>query len=204
MKRSRDPLALSPHWHVDLRIESDLPEDTIIGTRFLVNVGFTVLTLVSMLAAGYFGFVWNGLNRDIHYWERRMNDNRAEAADIMRMQREYSTEAVKIDHAYTLVRAPLYVSEFIANLGRTRPDRLSIDFIEWSDSGIVLRGSLRERSDRATEMLGAYVDLLRKEPKIGPLFRDIVLTDLDRGAAGEALRFELRMSMKPAAAAPTP
>ena len=40
MSRSKDPLALRPHWHVDYRIEAELPDDTVIGTRFLINLGF--------------------------------------------------------------------------------------------------------------------------------------------------------------------
>ena len=39
--------------------------------------------------------------------------------------------------------------------------------------------------------------IARRDPKVGPLFRDIILTDLDRGTTGEALRFELKLSMKP-------
>ena len=121
MKRSRDPLALSPNWHVDLRIESELPEDTVIGTRFLVHIGFSAGALAAVLFAGYHLFIWINLGREIRYWEQRINDNRSESADITRMQRDYSVEAIKIDQAHSLVQPQLYVSDFIANIGRTRP-----------------------------------------------------------------------------------
>lgn len=196
MKRTRDPLGLSPHWHVDLRLETELPEDTVIGTRFLVHAAFSAVALTAVVFAGYQGYIALSLSHQIQDWEKRINDNRAEVADIMRMQREYSTEAVKIDQAYALVRPQLFVSEFIANLGRTRPDRIAIDLIEWNDGGVVLRGNLRERSDRATELLGGYIDQLRRDVKIGPLFREIVLTDLARGVTGDTLRFEIKFSMK--------
>lgn len=196
MKRTRDPLGLSPHWHVDLRLETELPEDTVIGTRFLVHAAFSAVALTAVVFAGYQGAIALSLSHQIQDWEKRINDNRAEVADITRMQREYSTEAVKIDQAYALVRPHLFVSEFIDNLGRTRPDRIAIDLIEWNDGGVLLRGNLRERSDRATELLGGYIDQLRRDKKIGPLFREIILTDLDRGVSGETLRFEIKFSMK--------
>jgi hypothetical protein len=196
MSRKGDPLLLSQPWHVDLRIETELPEDTIVGTRFLVHAVFTGVALGSALFAGHQGVLALSLNHQIRDWEQRINDNRAEVADITRMQREYSAEAVKIDQAFALVRPQLHVSGFIANLGRTRPERMIIDLVEWNDAGIVVRGSLRERSDRATELLGGYVDLLRRDPKIGPLFREIVLTDVDRGTAGDTLRFEIKFAMK--------
>lgn len=196
MKRTRDPLGLSPNWHVDLRLETELPEDTVIGTRFLVHAAFSAVALAAVVFAGHQGYIALSLAHQVQDWEKRINDNRAEVADITRMQREYSTEAVKIDQAYALVRPQLFVSDFIDSLGRTRPDRIAIDLIEWNDSGVVLRGNLRERSDRATELLGGYIDQLRRDAKIGPLFRDIILTDLDRGVSGETLRFEIKFSMK--------
>lgn len=196
MKRTRDPLGLSPHWHVDLRLETELPEDTVIGTRFLVHAAFSAVALTAVVFAGYQGAIAFSLSHQIQDWEKRINDNRAEVADITRMQREYSTEAVKIDQAYALARSQLFVSEFIANVGRTRPERIAIDLIEWNDGGVLLRGNLRERSDRATELLGGYIDQLRRDAKIGPLFREIILTDLDRGVSGETLRFEIKFSMK--------
>src|SRR4051812_8519959 len=196
MKRTNDPLALSPHWHVDLRIESELPDDTVIGTRFLIHVAFTAMALAALLYVGYKGYFAFSLSREIADWEKRINDNRAEVGEIQRMQRDYSTEAVKIDQAYALVRPQLYVSDFMANLGRTRPERMAIDLIEWNEAGVMVRGSLRERSDRATELLGAYVDQLRRHEKIGPLFREIVLTDVDRGSTGETLRFEVKLTLK--------
>lgn len=196
MTKSHDPLRLSPHWHIDCRIEAELPEDTIIGRRFIVHVVFTAVTLAAVLLIGYYGFVVLNLGHEIRDWEKRINDKRAEVDDIMRMQREYAAESVKIDQAFALAQPNLYASGFIANIGRTRPDRMAIDMIDCSEGGVILRGTLRERSDRATEMLGTYVETLRRDPDIGPRFKEIILTDLDRGATGNLLRFEIKFSTK--------
>jgi hypothetical protein len=196
MKQSRDPLALSGHWHIDCRLPAELPEDTIISRRFLVHVGFVAVALAAVLFTGYQTYVMLSLRHQIRDWDQRINDNRSEVRDIQHMQKEYALEAAKIDQAHALVKPQLYVSELIANLGRTRPERMAIDMIEWNDSGVVIRGNLRERSDRATEMLGGYVEQLRRDAQIGPLFREIVLTDLDRGSGGETMRFEIRLTMK--------
>ncbi len=191
MKRSRDPLILSPHWHVDCRIEADLPEDNIVGTRFLINVVFTAVAVVALIFSGWLGYVNLNLRHQIRDWEQRINENRAEVRDIQRMQQEYAVEAAKIDQAYSLVRPRLYVSSFLLNLGRTRPEQMAIDQIEWNDAGIIVRGSIADRSERATRLLGGYVEQLRKDEKLIPIFRDIGLTDVDRGATGDMLKFEI-------------
>lgn len=191
MKRSgRDPLALSPHWHVDCRIEADLPEDTIVGTRFLINVIATAVASAALLFLGFLGYQALSLRHQISDWEQRINDHRAEVRDIQRMQTEYAAEAAKIDQAYELAKPEFNVSDFLAHIGLTRPELMGIDMIEWNDAGIVVRGNLRERSERASRLLGGYVEQLRKDPKISPQFR-VDLTDLDRGSTGDVLRFEI-------------
>lgn len=180
---------LTPHWHFDCRIEADLPEDTLVGTRFLINVVGSAVALAALLFAGYLGYQVLNLRHQITDWERRINDHRAEVRDIQRMQTDYAAEAAKIDQAYELVKPEFNVSEFIAHIGRTRPDLMGVDMIEWNDAGVVLRGNLRERSERASRLLGGYVEQLRKDPKITPQFK-VDLTDLDRGT-GDVLRFEI-------------
>ena len=195
MKKTPDPLALGESWHVDCRLTAELPEDTIIGTRFLVHVGFVAVALAAVIFTGYQTYVLFSLRHQIRDWEQRISDNRAEVRDIQRMQKEYAVEAGKIDQAHGLVKPQFFVSQLVANLGRTRPERMAIDIIEWNEAGVVVRGSLRERPDRATEMLGGYVEQLRKDAQISSLFREIVLTDIDRGGAGESLRYEIRLAL---------
>src|SRR6185503_5481345 len=110
MKRSRDPLVLSPHWHVDCRLEAELPEDNIVGTRFLINFVFCAVAVVALVFAGWLGYRNLSLRLQISDWEKRISDNKAEVAEINRMQREYAVEAAKIDQAYKLVRPQLYLS----------------------------------------------------------------------------------------------
>jgi hypothetical protein len=199
MKRNRDPLALTPHWHLDCRIEVDLPEDNIVGTRFLINAALAAAALAALLFTGWLGYLSLSLTHQIGDWEQRIKDNRAEVLDVQRMQREYATEAAKIDQAYALLRPQYHVSGLIAELGRTRPASVVVDIVEWNDAGIVLRGHLRENAEQATKTLADYQKALSRDEKIGPLFREIVLTDLDRGTiAGEALKFEIAFRPKPA------
>ncbi len=198
MSRSKDPIALSPHWHVDYRLEAELPEDTIVGTRFTIHLVFSALAVAALLVVGWLGAITLSWKKQIGDWERRIKENRTEIAEIDRLQRDYATESAKIDQAYALMRPRLYVSEFLTNVGRTRPEQMSIDLIDWNDAGIVVRGGLRERSERASRILGGYVDVLRKDDKIGPLFATISLTDIDRGTGTEALRFEIKFTFKEA------
>ena len=202
MSRERDPLAPSPHWHVDLRLLDDLPEDNLVGTRFLVHVIFSAITLAVLLLTGLEASKDWSLNRQISDWEQRIKDSSAEVRDIKRMQVEYATEAAKVDEAWKLVRPQLRVFDFINNIGRTRPDQLVIDIIEWNDTGLVLRGSLQATSESATGILQDYLKVLNRDEKIAPLFREIVSTDISRSAANDVFKFEITFRFKGAAPKP--
>ena len=192
MSRERDPLGLSPHWHVDVRLVAELPEDNVVGTRFLINAVFSAVTLSTLLYAGWRFSLNSSLRAEIRDWEQRIVDNRAEVADIKHMQREYAIEAAKIDQAYALVKPSLFVSGFVEDLGRTRPDAVAIDMIDWSESGILVRGSVRENSQRAALLLSSYAKQLKADARIGPLFREIVLTNLERGTSLQDRAFDHR------------
>lgn len=196
MSRNNDPLGLSPHWHLDLRLEAELPEDTIVGVRFLVNTFSSVVVLFALFFAGKAGLQAWHLRTQIQETERRINEIRSEVKTIEDTHQEYMMEAQKIDQAHTLVRPPLLVSRFVAGIGRTRPEQMFIDLLEWTENTVVLRGGLQERSERASRLLGGYVETLRKDEQIGPLFQSIQLTNIDRGTSGGPLRFEIRFALK--------
>lgn len=198
MKRNHDPLVRSRHWHVDCRIVADLPEDTIVGTRFLINTVFTTVALAALLYTGSLGYDHFSLRDKIRALDQRMKDNQAQVGEIKDIQQEYVREAGSIEQAYALVRPRLYVSGFINSIGRTRPPQMAIDVIEWNEAGIVIRGNLQEKSERASLLLGEYVKELLHDEQIGPLFRDIHLTNVDRGTTGETLKFEIFFTLKPA------
>jgi hypothetical protein len=197
MKRKHDPLALTPHWHLDCRIESELPEDNVVGTRFLINAAFSAVALAALLFAGWLGYSNLALRYQTRDWEQRIRDNRAEVREIQRMQHDYAAAAAKVDQAYALVRPQFFVAGLLSDLGRTRPEPVVIDTVEWNDTGIVVRGTLRETSERAATLLRNYVDQLRRDEKIGPLFREIVMSDIERTASADALRFEISLRPKP-------
>lgn len=196
MARKPERPARPPQWHLDLRIEAELPDDNIVGRRFLIHAAATAATVGIALFTGWLAYATFSLRHQVRDWEQRIHDNQAEVREIQRLQREYAVEAGKIDQAHSLVRPQFFVSELVSSIGRTRPDLVAIDIIEWNELGVIVRGSVKDKSEPASRLVASYVEVLRADAKIAPLFREIVLTDLDRGTAGETLRFEIVFRLK--------
>jgi hypothetical protein len=198
MAKNRDPLVLSPHWHLDCRLEGELPEDTVVGRRFLANAVLGSILVILSLLAGWLAYKSFSLRFQIHDWEERIAANRAEVVELQKMQSDYRAEADKIDQVYPLMNPPLFVSGFVANLGRTLPAEMTIDVIESNDTKVAVRGTLRATSERGTLLISAYLDLLRADPQIGPNFRSIVGTGFERNKSNDALQnVEITFYFKP-------
>ncbi len=196
MTRSRDPLVLSPHWHVDCRLEAELPEDNVVGTRFLINALFGSVAFALVLFAGWLAYMNLNLRYQIHDWDQRIADSRTEVREVQRMQYELLAEAKKVDNAYALMKSPLFIYGFIANLGRTLPPQMNIDSIESNDTAIVVRGNIRESFEAAGSLFSSYLKELGREPEIGPYFDKVTSSDFKRTNDNRII-FEITFLRKP-------
>ena len=196
MSKNLDASSAAALWHIDCRIISELPEDKIVGQRFLINALCAALAFASLLFAGWLGYLYLNTLRQTSDWEQRINDNRAEVAEIQRMKGEYAVESGKIDEAYKLIKPRFFVSGFVTGIGRLRPLQVTIDAIEWTDVTIIMRGSVHEKSERASLTLGNFVKTLAKDETMSPLFREIRLTGFDRGTSDDMINFEIAFYLK--------
>jgi hypothetical protein len=198
MTKSRDPLTLSPHWHFDCRLETELPEDNVVGKRFLINALCGSLALILILFAGWLAYMDINVRGQIRDWDQRISDSRRDVAEIQRMQRDYLIEAKKVDSAYALMKAPLFISDFISRLGQTLPPQMVIDSIESSNNSILVRGSIHATFETAGELFNGYLKRLPTETEIGPFFDKITPSGFVR-ADESTVSFEITFQRKPSA-----
>ncbi len=198
MKIARDRLFLAPNWHVDCRLVAELPEDSVVGVRFITYAVSSAVALAAMLFTGWYAYADINLRQQIDDGNRQLEDVYWDVAEIRRLQRFYEIEAKKIENAYAEIKAPILVSGFISDLGRTIPDRMSIDSIEYTDEKATIRGRIAENPSRASQIIGGYVDKLRNDPAMSASFSSINITGLERASEDEqTMSYELIFHIKP-------
>ena len=198
MSKSRDPLALTAHWHVDCALEAELPDDRVVSSRFLFNLPFGAVTLVLLIFFGLKLSTDLSLRSFIADWGRRLSDSRVQVATIKQMQRDFAVVSSKIEQVHRLARSRMLVYNFTTELGRTRPEQMTISSIESTATGVVVRGTLGESSERATLLIGQYVAQLSKNPEYSPKF-EITVTSFERDRASDQQNFELSFRFLPKA-----
>jgi hypothetical protein len=198
MNSPRDRLFLTPNWHVDCRLVAELPEDSVVGIRFITYAISCAAALGAILFTGWYGYADLNLRHQIDDASQRLEDDRWDVIEIRRLQHFYEIESKKIESAYTEMKNPFLISGFTAELGRTLPDKMAIDTIEFGDGRFLVRGRLRESSEAASILLGKYLDQLRADPEVGPHFTSINVTDLDRSPDDDQMMvYGLTLRIKP-------
>jgi hypothetical protein len=195
-KPARGDASYQGPWRVDCRISTALPSGDLIRRRFVTNAIAATLAAACLIFTLWQAYTSGLLSKDIVYWQQQMTENerayRALSADVAKLDR---LEA-RLEAAYQLVRTPYVATELILDLGRTRLERMNLDRIDAFREGVVLRGTLREPSARASQTLRTYVDTLRRDPKLGPLFTTVALVSMERNENGDEISFEITCKLK--------
>ena len=119
-------------------------------------------------------------------------------AELQKVISSIQSGGRRLDTIHKLVNNPLPVSDFIQEVGRTRPANVRIDMLEFHDGTAYIRGGLRESSQRASALLSQYVSELRANPHLRPLFSSITQTSMERNTQAGTISFEINLKLKSA------
>ncbi|MDD2763843.1 MAG: hypothetical protein PHE83_07730 [Opitutaceae bacterium] len=191
MARKPTEFDLEPNWHLDYRDIATLPEDRVVRVRFLVNTCAGALVLILAIVVGWQLFVRRDVATELRFWDEKIALHHQEHEELLLLLRDYMNEAGRIKDAYDLIHAPFIPSEFVLSVGRTIPDRMTVDMIGYGDGSVTIRGSLAEPPERASRVLGRYIETLRTDPQINALFGDISAPSLDRAKQDDLFNFEI-------------
>jgi hypothetical protein len=195
----REDAAYQGPWHIDCRLSSQLPNVNLVRRRFLTNVVATTLAASALVACLWQLYLGSSLSAEISYWEQRTADNQKQVDGLNQTTRNLKLRSERLEHVNELMGAPYQVSDLVLNLGRTRLATMRIDTISTYETGLIVRGGLGEPSEQASRTLRQYVEDLRLNPAIGPVFASISLTSLQREEGSNSLAFEITFRLKTAA-----
>ena len=185
-------------WHLDCRLSGQLPNNKLVRRRFLTTALATALAASAFTFTLWLLYVSHTLSADTTFWNQRIGQSQKLYNELNETTRTLSVRTARLDRAYELMGSPYRASKLVLSLGRTRPPNMRIDTIEANENGVAMRGGLREPSEQASRSLRRYVDDLRLDPDIGPIFASVALTSLQREDDSDSLAFEITFKLKKA------
>lgn len=192
MARNRDPLALSPNWHLDLRLESELPEDNVVRTRFVVGAVFGTVALMSLLLLAWVGYTRATLRTEIAEWDRISAESNASVREVEQMQKEFDAGALKIEKAANIIKTHLLFSDFVANVAQSRPTTVMLDQIQLTEDGVSITGQVASNAE-----FTRYMSALKQNPKFTGVFTEIKQKSFVPVRNGTTFVFDILFRLKP-------
>ena len=203
-KKSEAPGA--PNWHPDFRDVAALPDLKVVRTSFFVNlVCITVASIVVMFSA-YREYVALELRAAIGDAEQAMETAQAQNDQLLALNREFNESIRRFNEAEKFAQSPFLASELIIALSRSLPANMDFTSVSYDNGNLSLRGGIRGASETASTRVSAYLDVLRSDKIIGPLFPDVSLVSLPRDPRTQGLSFEIVLKPttgKPAVKSPS-
>lgn len=185
-------------WHFDCRLSKELPDDNPIRGRFLAGLLACTVAAVALFYAAITLYSRTILRGDIAYWEQQIQMNSAKMAELQKEIAIIQSGARRLDEIYKLSTTPLPVSEFIQEIGRSKPANIRIDMIEFRENLAYIRGGLQESSQKASANLSQYVAEMRANQRLRPLFSSIAQTSMERNTLAGTVSFEITLKLKTA------
>lgn len=195
-KKPKDDAPHQGPWRVDYRLSAALPSNDLVRRRFIVNAVAVTVAALAFIGTSWQFYAGSELSGQIADWEQRNRENRKPIAEVNLLSRNLSTRSERINYAFELMQSPYVLSEFVFSLGRSHPASIRIDGISSHDAGLTIRGSLRQNSEEASRTARRYVEDLRRDPAIGPLFASITLTSFNREGTTDLHVFEITFRSK--------
>jgi len=187
-----------PAWHPNLRNAALLPDTKVVRTAFFIN-GAAMLVAISV--ALYFGYgEWKlyEVNKQIATWQHDIDQDRKQSEEAVALYGEFKAEEAKADEVADFVTSKPVISEIILRLAQITTKRIAFDSLDFKDTGITVRATVKGAPDRASGDASAYERQLRTDKKLGPMFGAVNLLSMKRNTTNGRLVIDIFCEYKKA------
>jgi hypothetical protein len=185
-----------PAWHPNLRIVEQLPDTKVVRTAFFVNGAAALLAIVLALYLGHQEWKLHGVNREISDWQSQIDTHKKESQDKVALYADFKLEEAKTNEVAAFVTSKPIVSEVVMRLGSITPKKIALDGLNFQDTGLSIKATVKGAPDRASGDASAYEKQLRSDSVLGPMFADVNLLTMRRNPISGRLVIEIFCSFK--------
>lgn len=195
-KKSDASASASPAWHPNLRIAEQLPDTKVVRTAFFVN-GFAVLVaIVLALYLGHQEWKLHGVRKEISYWQGTIDENKKASQEAVALYADFKSEEAKTSEVADYVVSKPVLSAIILRLGAMTPKKIALDSLDFKDTGMSIKATIKGAPDRASGDASAYERQLRTDKVLGPMFADVNLLQMNRNPTTNRLVIEIFCAFK--------
>jgi|SRR5271166_5893772 len=195
-KKSDASASLVPAWHPNLRIAEQLPDTKVVRTAFFINGAAALVAIILALYLGHQEWKLHGVRREISDWQTQIDTHKKESQDAVALYANFKSEEAKCTEVTNFVSSKPVVSEIVLRLGAITPKKIALDGLNFQDTGLSIKATVKGAPDRASGDASAYEKQLRTDGVLGPMFSDVNLLTMRRNPNSGRLVIEIFCSFK--------
>jgi hypothetical protein len=199
LKKSEAAVVEAPAWHPNLRHVENLPDTKVVRTAFFVNGAAMLVAIALALYLGIQEWKLHEVNKQIADWQRQIDRDKRESERAVKTYGDFKVEEAKVNEVADFVASKPVVSEIILRLGVMTPKKIAFDSLDFKDSGVQIRATVKGAPDRASGDASAYEKQLRTDKVLGPMFAEVNLLTMHKNTATNRLVIEIFCEYKKAA-----
>lgn len=188
---------ITPAWHPNFRDYERLPDTKAVRTSFFINGASLLIAIAVALAFAFQEFKLASLRGQIAEWQVQIEADKMASSQAVAKFRRFQEEEKKINEVDAFLQRRIVFSDFLLRLGQGLPKNVAITAVDYRETGVTLRAIVRGAPELASGEASAYVEQLRQDEQIGPLFESVALTNLIRDPATGRLVIEVFLKFKP-------
>lgn len=165
-KSNADAAPAIPAWHPNFRNFEKLPDTKVVRTAFFVNLAAITVAAAAVIYVGLEEWRLRGVNSQIAHVQAQIDRNKKLSDQAVAQYKKFQAEEVKIQEVDTFVKSKPSISTIMMRLAETRPENIAIDSVDFRETGLTMRLSVKGAPDVASGHATAYLEQLRGDKEL--------------------------------------
>lgn len=200
-KSNADAAPALPAWHPNFRNFEKLPDTKVVRTAFFINGTAITIALAAVIYLGLHEWRLRGIHQQIAIVQGQIDRDKKVSDQAVAQFKKFQAEETKVTEVETFVNSKPLVSTIMMRLGETIPPNIAVDSLDFRDTGLLLRLSIRGAPDAASGYATNYLEQLRADKQLA-IFETFEFTSTptpNPGTGRMAVEFFLRLKGAPGA-----
>lgn len=190
-KKGDAAVVVVPAWHPNIRIAENLPDTKVVRTAFFVNGAAMLVAIALALYLGIQEWKLHEVNKQIADWQRQIDRDKKQSVDAVKLYQDFKLEEAKTAEVVEFLGSKPVLSDIILRLGAITPKKIAFDSLDFRDTGVMIRATVKGAPDRASGDASAYEKQLRADKVLGPMFEQVNLLTMRKNTATNRLVIEI-------------
>jgi hypothetical protein len=190
-KKSDAAVVVVPPWHPNIRIAENLPDTKVVRTAFFVNGAAMLVAIGLALYLGIQEWKLHEVKKQVADWQRQIDRDKKQSEDAVKLFQDFKLEEAKTAEVVDFMNSKPVLSEVVLRLGVVTPKKIALDILDFRETGVSIRATVKGAPDRASGDASAYEKQLRTDKVLGPMFEDVNLLTMKKNNATNRLVIEI-------------